>query len=63
MFELLIIIVVISFLFGNTIKGMFGEFRFKKKIEWWLNDYHRLITNAYFKTSFGTTQVDQILLR
>ena len=62
MLELLIGLVAIYLLFGNTIKGMFGEFRFKKKIEWWLNDYYRLISNAYFKTSFGTTQVDHILL-
>ena len=62
MFELIIGIGVVYLLFGNTIKGMFGEFRFKKKIEWWLNDYHRLISNAYFKTSFGTTQVDHILI-
>ena len=62
MFELILAIFIIYILFGTTLKGKWGELRFKKKIDWWLNDYHRLISNIYLKTSFGTTQIDQVLL-
>ena len=43
MLELLIGLVAIYLLFGNTIKGMFGEFRFKKK----LNGGSMIITDLY----------------
>ena len=62
MFELLIILIVAYVFFGSAIKGQIGEFRFKKKIQWWLNDYHKIISNAFFKTSYGSTQIDHILI-
>ena len=35
---------------------------FKLKIKIWFNDYYRLLSNTYYKTSYGTTQIDHILI-
>ena len=62
MIEIIIILIIISILFGDRIKGAWGELRLKLKIKLWLNDEYKLISNSYFKTSFGTTQIDHILI-
>jgi hypothetical protein len=61
-FELIVIVIIISVVFSDRLKGIWGEIRFKLKIKIWFNDYYRLLSNTYYKTSYGTTQIDHILI-
>tara|TARA_B110000438_G_C15768672_1_gene630829 strand:+ start:974 stop:1243 length:270 start_codon:yes stop_codon:yes gene_type:complete len=60
--ELIVIVIIVSLVFSDRLKGIWGEIRFKLKIKIWCNDYYKLLSNTYYKTSYGTTQVDHILI-
>ena len=62
MVTIYIVLLILILIIGYNINKFWERYRFKKKIEFWLKDDYKILSNIYYKTSFAITYIDYILI-